>query len=161
MDGDKWIGAAIPEPAKGEAPAAVTHKVQTRTANVQICQTTAVDEVLSTLEIFKRARKLTRMNWADAGYNFSNCLGPIPQLKLDKLIGMDDNYPVTENSFNALMRHFIRLLCLDENAKGTLKQSIERGNWIKPKDVGVQEHHQKVFTFSCGSIKCLDFMQET
>ena len=62
MDGDGQIGAAISEPAEGEAPAAVTHKVQTKVVEVRICQSTAVDEVLSTLEIFKRARKVTGMN---------------------------------------------------------------------------------------------------
>ena len=86
---------------------------------------------------------LLRMNWANATLNFLNCLGPIPQLKLDELYG-DDNYPVTEVAFNGLVTHFIILLCLDENAKGTLKRSIERGNWIKPEDTEIQEHHQKV-----------------
>ena len=62
-------------------------------------------------------------------------------MKLDELV---DDYPVTENGFNQLIRAFIRLLCLDDNAKGTLKQSIERGAWIKPEDKGIQEHHQKV-----------------
>ena len=70
-------------------------------------------------------------------------MGPIPQLKLDELFN-DDNYPVTKVGFNGLVNHFIRSLCLDENAKGTLKQSIERGNWIKPEDMEIQEHHQKV-----------------
>ena len=84
------------------------------------------------------------MSWVDAAINFLNCLGPIPQIKLDKLVGDDDNYPVTEAGFNALMRHFIRSLCLDKNAKGTLKQSIERGNWVKPEDVRICKHHQKV-----------------
>ena len=94
-----------------------------------MCQTTAMDEVLSTLKIFKRALKVTRMNWADAAYNFLNCLGPILQMKLGKLVA---DYPVTENGFNQMVRGFIRELCLDKSAKGTLKQSIKRGAWIKP-----------------------------
>ena len=83
------------------------------------------------------------MSWADATINFLKCLGPIPPLKLDELYN-NDNYPVTETGFNGLMRHFIRSLCLDKNAKGTLKQSIKSGNWIKPEDTEIQEHHQKV-----------------
>ena len=31
-----------------------------------------------------------------------------------------------------------------ENAKGTMKQSIERRNWIKPEDVKIRDHNQKV-----------------
>ena len=127
MEQQGRIGAAIPPPAEGEEPAPVTHKVQTRSADVCICQSIALDEVLSTLESFKRARKVTRMNWADATINFSNCLGPIPQLKLDELY-QDDNYPETEVAFNGLVNLFIRNLCLDQDAKGILKQSIERGN---------------------------------
>ena len=83
------------------------------------------------------------MNWADATLNFSNCLGPILQLKLDELYD-DDNYPETEAAFTGLVNLFIWNLCLDEDAKGTLKQGIERGNWIKPKDVEIQDHHTKV-----------------
>ena len=143
MDQQGRIGAAIPPPAEGEEPPVLTHKVQTRSADVCICKSTALDEVLLTVEMFKRARKVTRMNWADATLNFLNCLGPIPQLKLDELYD-DDNYPETEAAFNGLVNLFIRNFCLDEDAKGTLKQSIERGNWIKPKDVEIQDHHTKV-----------------
>lgn len=143
MDQQGRIGAAIPKLAEGEEPPALTHKVQTRSADVCICKTTAIDEVLSTGEMFKRAQKVTRMNWADATLNFSNYSGPIPQLKLDKLY-QDDNYPETEMAFNGLINLFIRNLCLDEDAKGTLKQSIERGNWIKPEDTEIQDHHTKV-----------------
>ena len=143
MDAQGQIGAAIPPPAEGEDPPVLSYKTQTRSADVRICQSTALDEVLSTAELFKRARKVTRMSWADATINFSNCLGPIPQMKLDELYD-DDNYPVTEVAFNGLVNLFIQNLCLDEDAKGTLKQSIERGNWIKPEDVEIMEHHQKV-----------------
>ena len=129
IDGEGRIGAAILPPAEGAVAPLVTHKVQTRTAEVRMCQTTAMDEVLSTLKIFKRALKVTRMNWADAAYNFLNCLGPILQMKLGKLVA---DYPVTENGFNQMVRGFIRELCLDKSAKGTLKQSIKRGAWIKP-----------------------------
>ena len=62
MDGEGQIGAAIPPLVKGAAAAPVTQKVQTRSADVRMCQTMAVDEVLLTLEIFKRARKVTRMS---------------------------------------------------------------------------------------------------
>ena len=72
MDGEGQIRAAIPPPAEGAVAPSVTHKVQTRSVDVRMCQTTAIDEVLSTLEIFNRARKGTGMSWADAGYNFLN-----------------------------------------------------------------------------------------
>jgi len=143
MDAQGRIGAAIPPPAAGEDPPALTYKTQTRSADVRICQSTALDEVLSTVEMFKRARKVTRMNWADAILNFSNCLGPIPQLRLDELYD-DGNYPQTEFAFNGLLNMFIRNLCLDEDAKGTLKQSIERGNWTKPEDTEIRDHNTKV-----------------
>ena len=54
MDGDGRIGADIPPPAEGAAASPVTHKVQTQSADICMCQTTTVDEVLSTLETFKR-----------------------------------------------------------------------------------------------------------
>ena len=75
MDEEGRIGDAILPPAEGAAVDPVTHKMQTRSADVRICQSTALDEVLSTLEMFKRAQKVTRMSWADAAINFSNCLG--------------------------------------------------------------------------------------
>ena len=124
MDEQGRIGAEIPPPAPGAPAPVLSHKVQTRSAEVRICKSTKLDEVLYTVELFKRARKVTRMSWADATLNFSNCLGPIPQLKLDELYD-DDNYPQTEAAFNGLVEMFIRELCLDEDAKGTLKQSIE------------------------------------
>ena len=120
MDAQGWIGAAIPPPAEGEEPPVLSHKVQTRSAEVRICKSKALDEVLFTVEMFKRARKVTRMDWADATLNFLNCLGPIPQMKLDELYD-DDNYPETEVAFNGLVSHFIWNLCQDEDAKGTLK----------------------------------------
>ena len=70
MDQQGRIGAAIPEPAKGEEPPVLSHKVQTRSANVRICKSKALDEVLFTVEMFKRARKVTRISWADTTLNF-------------------------------------------------------------------------------------------
>ena len=74
MDAQGQIGAVIPPPAEGEEAPVLTHKVQTRSVNVRTCKLTALDEVLSTVEMFKRARKVTRMSWVDATINFSNCL---------------------------------------------------------------------------------------
>ena len=54
MDQEGRIGAAIHPLAEGAAAVPVTHKVQTQSAEVRMCQTTMVDEVLSTLETFKR-----------------------------------------------------------------------------------------------------------
>ena len=143
MDAQGRIGAAIPPPGEGEEPPVLSYKTQTRSADVRICKSKALDEILFTIEMFKRARKVTRMSWAEAILNFSNCLGPIPQLKLDELYD-DDNYPQTEVAFNGLLNLFIRDLCLDEDAKGTLKQNIKKGNWIKPEDVEIREHSTKV-----------------
>lgn len=69
-------------------------------------------------------------------------MGEVPQLKLDELV--DNDYPVTERGFKALIKTFIKELCLDKNAKGTLKQSIEQGAWTKPKDTEIKDHNQKV-----------------
>ena len=143
MDAQGRIGAAIPPPAAGENPPVLSYKTQTRSADVRICKSKALDEILFTIEMFKRARKVTRMNWAEAILNFSNCMGPIPQMKLDELYD-DHNYPQTEAAFNGLLNMFIRDLCVDEDAKGTLKQNIEKGNWIKPEDVEIQDHSTKV-----------------
>ena len=141
MDGEVRIRVAIPNPVEGEAAAPVSHRIQTKAAKVQMCKTNAFDEVLSTIKSFERAQKITRMRWIDAAYNFSNCLGQIRQTKLDELV-LD--YSVTEEGFRHIINSFIRALCCDENAKGTLKQSIRRGDWIKPKDVNIQDHNQKV-----------------
>ena len=86
MDGADQIGSTIPKPAAGEVAAPVSHKVQTRTAEVHICQTITMDEVLSTLETFIKALKVTKMSWADTAYNFLNCLGQVLQTKLDELV---------------------------------------------------------------------------
>ena len=109
--------------------------------DVRICKTNALDEVLFTIEVFERARKIIRMSCAEVVYNFSNCLGQVPQTKLDKLVA---DYPVTEHGFRAMICAFIQALCVDENAKATLKQSIEKGEWIKPEDVKIRDHNEKV-----------------
>ena len=44
MDKEGRIGTAIPLPAEGAVAPPVTHKVQTRTTKVRMCQTTAMDE---------------------------------------------------------------------------------------------------------------------
>ena len=134
MDGEGRISAAIPPPAEGAVAAPVTCKVQTRTAKVRICKTNAMDEVLFTIKVFKRAWKVTRMSWTEAAYNFANCLGQVPQTKVDELV---HDYLVTKQGYRQMIQAFIQTLCFDENAKGTLKQSIKKGNWIKPEDVEI------------------------
>ena len=49
-----------------------------------------------------------------------------------------------EDGFKLLIKAYIKELCLDKNAKGTLKQSIEKGEWIKPKDVDIANHNLRV-----------------
>ena len=117
MDGAGQIGEAIPKRTRGDAAAAVSYKIQTKTAEVHICKTNSLDEVLSTVESFERAQKVTKMSWLDAAYNFSNCLGQVPQTRLD-IMCLD--YPETEDGFKQMIKDFIRDLCLGKNAKGTL-----------------------------------------
>ena len=58
------------------------------------------------------------MSWLEAAYNFSNCLGQVPQSRLDEVC---PTYPEIEIEFKQMIKDFIRDLCLDENAKGTLQ----------------------------------------
>ena len=53
-------------------------------------------------------------------------------------------YDNTEDGFKLLIKAYIKELCLDANAKGTLKQSIEKGEWIKPEDVDIANHNLRV-----------------
>ena len=65
IDSEEHVGAAISdarpvraaaaEAAEARAPAEITHKVGTKSAEVRVCKTIAMDEVLSTLEKFERA----------------------------------------------------------------------------------------------------------
>merc|ERR1712014_301233 len=115
--------------------------MQKRTVEVRMCKTNAVDEVLWTIESFERARKISKMSWAEAATNFANCLGHVPQTRLTNV--QPGDFPVTEEGFNAMIERLIASLCSDVDAKGTLKQSIEKGDWVKPEDVEIIDHNQK------------------
>ena len=56
-----------------------------KTAEVRVCESTNVDETIWTVNKFKRELEITGMAWADACYNFTNCLGEIAQLRLEKV----------------------------------------------------------------------------
>ena len=53
-------------------------------------------------------------------------------------------YQNTKAGFKRSIKDYIKELCLDANAKGTLKQSIEKGEWIKPEDVDIANHNLRV-----------------
>ena len=63
---------------------AVTKWVK-KTAEVRVCETTNVDETIWTVNKFQRELEISGMAWADARYNFTNCLGEIAQLRLEKV----------------------------------------------------------------------------
>ena len=64
-----------------------------RIAEVRVCETTNVDETIWTVNKFERELEISGMAWADACYNFTNCLGEIAQLRLEKVC----NKHMTEN----------------------------------------------------------------
>ena len=53
-------------------------------------------------------------------------------------------YQNTKSGFKCLIKDYIKELCLDKNAQGTLKQSIEKGEWIKPEDVEIANHNLRI-----------------
>ena len=83
------------------------------------------------------------MPWSEAIYNFSHCLGNTAQMRFQK-VKSKGTYHNTEQGFKRLIKAYIKELCLDANAKGTLKQSIEKGEWIKPEDVDIANHNLRV-----------------
>ena len=92
--------------------------------------------------MFLIERKNSNMEWSEAIYNFSNCLGNMACLRLQKVKNVHrGGYPNTQAGFELLIKHYIKELCLDNNAKGTLKQSIKKGEWIKPKEVEIANHN--------------------
>ena len=56
-----------------------------KTAEVQVCETTNVDETIWTVNKFERERQISGMPQSNACYNFTNCLGEITQLHLEKV----------------------------------------------------------------------------
>ena len=93
-------------------------KILKKTAEVQICETTNVDEVIWTVNKFKRELQISGLVWSDAWYNFTNCLGKIAQLRLEKVWNkhMADHgadYPATEDGFKLMIKEYIRELYKD------------------------------------------------
>ena len=83
------------------------------------------------------------MSWSEAIYNFSHCLGNTARMRFQK-VKSAGTYQNTKAGFKRLIKDCIKELCLDDNAKDTLKQSIKKGEWIKPKDVNIANHNLRV-----------------
>ena len=144
FDEDGNIGDAIPEPPnmetrQNQAPD-VKKQLKTRRIEVRKCKTTEVDETLHTVDEFLIERETSNMPWSEATYNFSHCLGNTARMRFQK-VNRSGTYNDTEDGFKLLIKAYIKDLCLDANAKGTLKQSIKKGEWIKPEDVDIANHN--------------------
>ena len=106
--------------------------MMTRTVEVRICESTAVDENLWTISNFEREHRISQMSWEETCFNFTNCLGESAQLCLEKVCNkyLEENgteYARTEAGFKLMIKDYIRELCNDEDAKGTLKREIFNG----------------------------------
>ena len=104
-----------------------------KTAEVRVCESTNVDETIWTVNKFERELEITGMAWADTRYNFTNCLGKIAQLRLEKVINKHvtdtgADYPATEDRFKLMIKEYDRELCKDEDAKGTFKRAVSNGH---------------------------------
>ena len=145
-DDDGNIGEAIPQPegveTRNNRPT-IKNQLKTRRIEVRKCKTTEVDETLHTVDEFLVERETSDMPWSEAIYNFSHCLSNTARMRFQKVKGQG-TYDNTEDGFKQLIKAYIKELCLDANAKGTLKQSIEKGEWIKPKDVDIANHNLRV-----------------
>ena len=118
-------------------------------AEVQICETTNVDETIWIVDKFERERQISGMAWSNAHYNFTNCLGEIAQLRLEKVCNkhvadMGADYPARETGFRLMIKEYIRELCKEEDAKGTLKREVCKGHWQKPVDKDITNHNVHV-----------------
>ena len=125
------IGAAIPEPGGGVETRAnpaptIKNQLKTRQVEVRKCKTTEVDETLHTVDEFLIERETSNMPWSEAIYNFSHCLGNTARMRFQK-VKSKGTYQNTEDGFKRLTKAYIKELCLDTNAKGTLKQNIKQG----------------------------------
>ena len=146
VDDNGNIGTAIPPPLAGTrnnpAPVAPTihNRLNTRTVEVRKCKTTEVDETIHTMDMFLIKRENSKMAWSEDIYNFGHCLGNTAWMRFQKVKSVG-TYPNTQTGFKQLIKDYIKELCLDKNAKGTLKQSIKKGERIKPEDVKIANHN--------------------
>ena len=150
IDENGNIGASIPQAGGVEtrnnplSPAPTfKHIAKTRTVEVRKCKSTSMDETLHTVDEFLIKQETSKMPWSEAIYNFSHCLGNTARMRFQK-VKSKGTYPNTKAGFERLIKDYIKELCLDANAKGTLKQSIEKGEWIKPEDVDIANHNLRV-----------------
>ena len=80
-------------------------------------------------------------------YNYTNCLGEVAQLQLEKgcnkhLENNDsEDYSATKEGFKLMIKEYIRELCKDEDAKETLKREVFNGHWQKPVDKDITNHN--------------------
>ena len=89
------------------------------------------------------------MAWSDERYNFTNRLGEIAQLRLEKVCNKHvanngSDYPATEAGFQLMIKEYIRKLCKDKDAKGTLKREVFNGHWQKPVDKDITNNNVHV-----------------
>ena len=82
-----------------------------KTTKVWVYETTDVDETIWTFNKFEREREtqISEMAWSNASYNFTNYLGEVAQLQLEKgcnkhLENNDgEDYPATEEGFKMMI----------------------------------------------------------
>ena len=68
-----------------------------------------MDETVWTFNKFEREHQISGIAWSDARYNFTNCLGEISQLQLEKVCNKHvadtgADYPATEEGFKLMIR---------------------------------------------------------
>ena len=107
VDDNGNIGDAIPPPPAATrnnpnppAPVPIHNRLKTRTVEVRKCKLTEVDETLHTVDMFLIERENSNMEWSEAIYNFSNCLGNTARLRLQKVKNAcRGGYPNTQAGF--------------------------------------------------------------
>ena len=145
----------IPGAGRGRGARAAQVQHMRRMVEVRICESTSVDEILWTINRFERERSSLQMPWADARFNFANCLGEIPKERLEKVCTKyeEENdgtgYTDTQEGFKQMVKDFIKDLCKDGDAKGTLKREVLNGLWNKPMAKDIAEHSITVQSSMC------------
>ena len=78
---------------------------------------------------------LPKLLWRNAGY----ATGKVRAKFQSKNSG--NNYTEDEARFRAIMADYLKKLCKDNDAKGTLKVTIFKDYWQKPADVEIDDHN--------------------
>lgn len=81
---------------------------------------------------FNWAQKNLGMSWKDTTQYFLNCYGETSSLWLDS---------ADKTGFKQLVTGYIKKLCKDDDAKGTLKVAVFKDYWQKPADVEINDHN--------------------